>query len=162
MASCVGSGSARLRGSLDSSGNIETASSVLLQAMTILESFGLDFGGGLVTGSSSNFIDAENISVKSEVYSLTVKPDTQVVYGLLQGGQIVQVDRTTGGYIEPATCPFNVTNCQVPAWMQSVSAGLAGNLYGLDHSGNVYRLEAAASFDLNVKVGAHIQQVSFY
>ena len=160
MASCSGASSLRAR--LDSSGNIIEANGTLNQSFGILESFWRNLTGQVTAVSSSNFVSPVDTSIRPDIFSLTMKPDTQKVYGLLAGGQIVEMDIVSDVYSVPSPCPFNVTNCQVPEWMQSISAGKGTDLFSIDHSGNVYLIEGSNPVDLVQNVGPHTQQISFY
>jgi hypothetical protein len=113
-----------------------------------------------------NFFGPTSVELPEEIFSLTLKPGSDSnagkYYGLLHSGQIVEVNTSSGSYSEPTTCPFDVTNCMVPEWMQSISAGYGKELYGLDHGGNVYLIKQSDVVSMSVTFPENITQISFY
>lgn len=123
---------------------------------------GVISSGGLVNMSSAS----QNIKVPDEVFSVTRKPDTGDFYGLQHDGQIVRLTLSGATFSasipSSSTCPFAVTNCQIPLWIQSISAGYGTDLYGLDHSGAVHSMTAAGPVATGTSVEAQVTQVSYY
>lgn len=82
---------------------------------------------------SSNF----GLTVPAYVRSITRKPDSQQLYGLLTNNEVVHLDGS-GGQSALTSCPFET--CTIPKWIQSISAGFGKNLYGIDAGGGVYKI----------------------
>jgi hypothetical protein len=109
-------------------------------------------------GSSTTTYGAVNLP--AYIRSLTQKPDSLGRYfGLLEDGKVVEVDEQTGVASVPSACPFST--CQVPVWIQSISAGKGTKLYGLDHAGNLYEITSTGLVDI-VTLSPAVVQVSFY
>jgi hypothetical protein len=86
--------------------------------------------------------DASTIDVPPAYYSLTMKPDSGAYYAMSHSGSVVKV--TASGAIDSsAACPF--ATCTVPVWFQSITAGAGTDLFGLDHGGNMYKMNADGS-----------------
>jgi hypothetical protein len=150
---------------IDGQGNDMSALSSLLNAAFYFTGLGGDFGVGTVSNSYIlNLPLANAVVTPPEVFSVTRKPDSGVYYGLLHSGKIVSMDVGTGFYTEldSSHCPFAVTNCEAPVWMQSISAGTGDELYGLDQGGNIYLIRQADVDAIGVQVPANVVQVSFY
>ncbi len=150
---------------IDANGNDLAALSSPMNAAFYITALGGDFGIG--TLSSSDILNlplANAVPTPPEVFSVTRKPDSGVYYGLLHSGKIVSMDVGTGFYTEldSSNCPFAVTNCDAPEWMQSISAGTGKDLFGLDHGGNIYFIRQADVDAIGVQVPANVVQVSFY
>lgn len=170
-------GAPQMRAMLYSSGDIVNAS---------LEKFAIDYSNPtlesisyvssiwnlitnayeLIVGTDTNgssTVTVNSANLPPEVRSLSRKPDTGEYYGMLEDGQVVQVDATNGSYSSPSTCPF--TTCQVPEWIQSISVGNGDKLYALDHAGNLYEVQYSNSQVVMVDIVAidpAIAQVSYY
>lgn len=150
---------------LDANGTVLAGSSPVVEG-----AFKTPFDDVLAIGmfSSGGFVNiaSDNIKVPESIHSLTRKPDTGVFYGLRQDGTIVKLNLSSGAFseeeISPAACPFLVTNCQVPLWMQSISAGYSKDLFGLDHAGTIYSLKDTGPAELPINVGPFVTQVSYY
>ncbi len=171
--------SCKLRGSLFSNGSVLSPQGDVISNYETTEGYystslsGV-FGVGFVTtGGILNLGVANPVQIPEYVYSLTRKPDTGDLYGLIGDGRIVKINlpnTATGAgplvaatieELTSATCPFTVSSCKVPPWMQSISAGFTSELYGLDHGGNIYSLQAAG-ITLEDKVSEAVRQVSYY
>lgn len=124
-------------------------------------------GIGVITaGGVLNFYTATETLIPPQVTSLTRKPDDGRLFGMLQDGQIVEISISAGvGYytaLTAANCPFSVAGCQVPVWMQSISAGFGTALYSLDHGGNIYSLATGVPVQTGETVPEYVTQVSYY
>lgn len=167
QASCLGPS---LKGMLFSNGDVVDSAmqplSVVSDATTesfYLTPLGGALGVGMMTsGGMLNFNAASARVLPPETFSLTRKPDSGVFYALLHSGRIVEVDATNGLYAEPMICPFATPNCEVPVWMQSISAGLGTSLYGLDHAGQIYQMTSTGPELTGVTVPESITQISYY
>lgn len=171
LAGCVN----KLKGQIYSNGDIEDASGVLLSGSSeINEGFFSTnitsdiFGIGYITsGGILNIGSPTPVEIPPYVYSVTRKPDSGVMYGLVGDGKIVSIS-ISGGFatvteLTSANCPFSVTNCKVPEWMQSISAGFASEIYGLDHGGNIYQLGTGGVVtQTGDTVPESVTQVSYY
>ncbi len=169
--------SCKLKGSLISNGNVLNPQGEVISSLETTEAYystslsGVFNVGFVTTSGVLNLAIASPAQIPEYVYSLTRKPDTGDVYGLVGDGRIVKVVlpnmATSAGFISPAsieeltTCPFTVPNCKVPAWIQSISVGYTSELYGLDHGGNIYSLQATGIVQED-KVSEAVRQVSYY
>jgi|GEM_PF-5876428 len=123
---------------------------------------------GILTADNRMLAQTQTTELPPWLHSLTIKPDLGFFYALDHSGKIYHIDFDKSGAVLATTsltstnCPFAVSNCQVPIWIQSISAGFADQLYGLDHSGNVYRLSADSAAWLSLNVGQSARQVSFH
>jgi hypothetical protein len=161
---CSGS----LRGTLESTGRIADASGVEFVQSNSL--FGELNEGFYMSGSQPQVIASFGISseytalsVPPFVRSVTQKPDSKRLYGLIGNGSIVEVNPSTGGLTEfdSLSCPF--TTCEVPPWFQSVSAGYGNFLFGLDHGGLIYRINSETSVtETSTQVLPTVTHVSFF
>ena len=145
---------------LDKLGNVSSSSDETNESFSVTS-----LGNGIVsTGAMFGLLGASPIALPEEIFSVSMKPDSGNFYGLLHSGQIVQVNKDSGTYTELAasSCPFDVTNCAVPEWMQSISAGLGKELYGLDHGGNVYLIKQSDVVSMGVAFPENVTQISFY
>lgn len=123
----------------------------------------------LISSSGSGLL-VDSVAQKTEVIvppyirSVTQKPDSPGVYfGLQEDGQIVQLDVSNGTVMPSFTCPF--ATCQVPVWLQSISAGKGDKIYGLDHGGNLYDIQVSLgslNMVLEEKFSPAVNQVSYY
>jgi hypothetical protein len=167
-------GAAGLKAMLYSNGDLGDVSgtSLTTQSSPLNESFystnyADPLGIGVITsGGVINLLTAGTATVPEFVYSVTRKPDTGKTYGLTQDGKIVELTFAAGvgsvTELGAGTCPFAVSNCEVPVWMQSISAGYGTKLYSLDHAGTIYSLEASGPTDTGVSVAPTVSQVSYY
>jgi hypothetical protein len=113
---------------------------------TLANSFKWTTGRGSFTEASQATASGLSAEVRPQVASLTRKPDTGILYGLLHDGTIVEVNAATGDYIQlTGSCPF--TTCTIPVWIQSITAGAADSLYGLDHGGTFYKIVSASNLE---------------
>jgi hypothetical protein len=168
VASCLTAD--RHKGSLYSNGDVTYASGAILsESSPIIESFyitplGDVHGIGFISSSNMLNFDSSPVNLPPQVYSLTRKPDTGGLYGLLHSGQIVEVSLSGDSTLVtiPLSCPFSAIGCKVPVWMQSISAGNFDELYGLDHAGTVYRIDAFGANETGFKVSEAVSQVSYY
>ena len=157
---------ARLRGMLASSGDVldELGSKfpVDLSTPTNESFYSIDGRVDVITSSGvlSNF---PGTRLSPIVRSVTQKPDNLKLYGIVGLGMLVEVDSQTGGWkaLDSTSCPF--ATCQVPPWIQSVSAGLGQSLFGLDHGGKIYKLNSTSDFTIMpLTVSPTINQISFF
>lgn len=122
--------------------------------------------GMVTTGGVLNFDRATPDHIPPEVFSVTRKPDTGAFYGLLHSGKIVSLTlngaSTTYTELSTGDCPFAVSNCEVPVWMQSISAGRGTKLFGLDHSGRIHQLTSSGPTETAASVPPYVTQVSYY
>ena len=81
-----------------------------------------------------------SLSVPPHVTSVTRKPDSRQLYGLIGTNELVALDGN-GSWSAVTTCPFDT--CSVPPFMVSISAGFDKALYGLDAGGGLYKLTAS-------------------
>lgn len=153
----------------DSSGNIVTGSAPMIESFYRTSLTTDVFGLGFLTSSGLlNFEASAPLDIPPYVRSVTRKPDTGAIYGLVGEGQIVSIawisnGATTITELTAANCPFAVDNCQVPVWLQSISAGYFKELYGLDHAGNIYQLySGAVAQPTTDTVPENVTQVSYY
>lgn len=171
--------SCKLRGSLYSNGSVLNPAGDLISNFETTEGYystslsGVFAVGIVTTGGILNLGLVNPVQVPEYVFSLTRKPDTGDLFGLVGDGRIVKVilpNIAAGtGFVYTAaieeltatTCPFTVPSCKVPPWMQSISAGFTSELYGLDHGGNIYSLQATG-INLEDKVSEAVRQVSYY
>lgn len=167
--SCGGS----LKGKIYSNGDVVDSNlTVAIDSQPYLEGFynsGLGDIFGIGYFSSTNMLNPDAgsaVQFPSEIYSITRKPDSGEYYALTSGGNVVllTLSGATGSYtsLTSANCPFNVDNCQVPEWMQSISAGFGTDLFSLDHGGNIYSLSGGNANSTGVSVEESVSQVSFY
>lgn len=140
---------------------------------SILESFSFvdvaNYLWALISTSRSGIL-VDSVAQKTEILvppyirSVTQKPDSPEVYfGLQEDGQIVQLDVDNGTVMSNYTCPF--VTCQVPVWLQSISAGKGDKIYGLDHGGNLYDIQISLgvlNMVLEEKFSPAVNQVSYY
>lgn len=163
-----------LRGELNSNGATEglgSTKNVALSSPIFQSIFNTDFGNASGAGalSSSGILsNLDNSLVKmlpAYIKSVTRKPDLGQYYGIDEAGQIYSLDLNsslpTATGLNAASCPFAVTGCKVPVWLQSISAGYGNRLYGLDHAGQIYSLEGANQFFIT-SVDPFVSQVVFY
>jgi hypothetical protein len=165
----------KMKGMLYSNGDVENASGQLLSGSSEINegfystSIGSDiFGVGFITsGGILNIGSASPVEIPPYVYSVTRKPDSGTMYGLVGDGKIVSISLSGGTAsvteLSSSNCPFSVTNCKVPEWMQSISAGFSTELYGLDHGGNIYQLGAGGvATQTGDSVPESVTQVSYF
>jgi hypothetical protein len=126
------------------------------------------FGTGTVSSSSQmNLLGTSPLAIPEYVYSVTRKPDTGSFYGLMGEGQIVALNfngtEFTVAELTAATCPFALLTCEVPAWAQSISAGVDQELYMLDHGGIIYRMMPDGTpIPTGDSVSSNVVQISYY
>ena len=100
------------------------------------------------------------ITVPPYISSLTRKPDTGEIFGLRSDGLVVRINFLTG---EPEeNCPFS--SCQVPPWIQSISAGRGTSLFGVDAEGRILLLGDSSSDPIatSVVLNPAVAQVVFW
>lgn len=163
-----------LKAALYANGDVLDANGLLLTNYSSPINEGLYFTGindvlgvGIISsGGILNLVSANAVNFPPEVHSVTRKPDTGKYYGLFQDGKIVELSISggVGSYtaIAAGSCPFSVSNCSVPVWMQSISAGYGTDLFSLDHAGNIYKLSTTGPTDTGVSVSPAVTQVSYY
>lgn len=167
---------AKLIAQLSSSGDITNASGDAFSAANnfsspILESFfkmlweqSVGTGLGHVTSSGALYYAGTSvIDVAPYLFSVSRSPGDGSYFALQPGGQIVGVSASTGQPTEysTATCPLKI--CQVPVWLQSISIGMDQRVFGLDHGGQIYELNADGTLTtLPDVVSPTIQQVSYF
>lgn len=163
-----------LRGILFSSGQVRNASSVPFDdpndtlshptvesiwkvniAQTGSTGFGVVSTGGVLTDPT-----LPPSEVPRFLQSFTRKPDTSEVFAIDHGGQVYSVSGSVATLLTSGSCPF--ASCDVPVWMQSISAGMGPNLYGLDHAGNIYQITSVGPSFLNQTVSPAVSQVIYY
>jgi hypothetical protein len=169
IGTCLASG--RLKGTLfsngdasDANGNLTSESSPL-NAAFYMANFANIWSLSYLTSSGELNTGSGSVSeIPPYVFSVTRKPDSGLLYGLLHDGQIVEINISSTPTLVtvPLACPFSVAACKVPVWMQSISAGAGDELFGLDHGGMIYRLDALGATPTDVSVGATATQVSYY
>lgn len=127
---------------------------------TLANSFKWTTGRGIFSEANEVNASGLGISVRSQVFSLTRKPDTGALYGLLHDGSVVAVNSSTGDYTDiSGSCPF--TTCTVPVWMQSITAGTGTNLFALDHAGKFYKVLTASTLEATSQTfPAFVRQVT--
>ena len=98
-------------------------------------------------------------SVRPQVRSLASKPGTDLVYGMLSDGSLALIS-VSGEYtlLTAANCPF--VSCTVPRWFKSFSLSSGPEVYGLDHGGGLWKLDAAGTPSLVTTLPPYVQQVS--
>ncbi len=161
---CSGS----LRGTLESSGRIADASGIEFVQSDSL--FGVLNNGFYLSGSQPQVITSfgqsseyTTLSVPPFVRSVTQKPDSKRLYGLIGNGSVVEVNPSTGGITEfdSISCPFST--CVVPSWLQSISAGYGSLLFGLDHGGLIYKITSESVVtETSTQVSPTVTHVSFF
>lgn len=115
-----------------------------------------------IEGVSSNVtMVTSGIQVMPYFKSVTKKPDTGLVYGLDESGQIYLVGSNgLGSEVSESQCPF--AKCRVPVWIQSISAGNGTDLFALDHAGNIYQVGSGSLVPIGDPVNLAVNQVLFY
>lgn len=161
-----------LKAKLMSNGDLLDAGDVLLAASSPVAEgawtspFADSLGVGVLSSGGYVNIASDNLKIPDSVFSVTRKPDDGLYYGLQHDGQIVKLVRDGSEFqmsaVAAGACPFAVTNCQVPVWMQSISAGYGTELYGLDHGGGIHKLTATGPVETGVSVDPSVSQVSYY
>ena len=165
---------ATLRGSLLSNGDIVTAGGItdsFLSSPINFSYYKTGLGdtravGVMATSGELNLFAGQSFTLPPYVLSVTRKPDSGMYIGMVADGSLVQIipngADSTAVPLNAASCPFFTSNCQVPPWMQSLSAGFGGRLYGLDHGGQVYEIGAQGPVFTGLTMPAVVSQVSFY
>lgn len=167
--------SSRLKGKLysngdvyDNSGNLLTGSSPMNESFYSTTLSTDIYGVGFITaGGLLNIGSALPIEIPPHVYSVTRKPDSGVMYGLVGGGQVVMITPSLGTAtvteLDSTNCPFTIDNCKVPMWMQSISAGFGTDIYSLDHAGSIYKLSSGEVLTATGdSVSETVTQISYY
>lgn len=165
--------SGQLRASLLSNGDwIDSTNTVLaLSSETNMSGWvtaiGDFFGIGVASSGSTMLAGSANqVALPENVRSFSRKPDTGVLYGLLENGRIVQITisgaTSTFTELTAANCPFAAADCMIPEWMQSMSVGFDKNMFALDHGGSIYKIENTGPVATGVSVEPYVNQVSFY
>lgn len=159
----------KLRGELHSDGRLfqygETAKSLVLSQSSTISFYERKSDSAYTNsniaqlGASNSLNIVSDLEVSPYINSVTKKPDSNEIYGLDLSGKIYQVD-LTGQAKTGFTCPFE--RCQLPRWIQSISAGRDKQLYALDHGGNIYEVTANGLVTTGEKVSPSVTQVSFY
>lgn len=135
--------------------------------LTGLYMTGLSDARGVGRISSSGVLNpgsSSAVQLPPWLTSLTRKPDTGEYFALDHGGQLYKLTLGSDAPValSATNCPFAVSACKVPAWMQSISAGMGTQLYGLDHGGQVYALGPTEPSALSFAVEPNVVQISFY
>lgn len=161
-----------LKAKLLASGDlIDSSGATLAESSPTNEGFfKTPFSGPLSLGiiSSGGYVNmtSDNLKIPDGVHSLTQKPDTGSYYGLRHDNSIVKLNLVAGVLsveeIAAGSCPFSTTDCKVPLWVQSISAGYSTDLYGLDHGGGIHSMTASGPVATPVNVGPNVTQVSYY
>jgi hypothetical protein len=163
-----------LRGVLYSSGQVRSASNIpfddpndLLSHPTLESAWKVDVGqagaagfGSVSAGGALTDLALGVSEVPKFLHSFTRKPDTNSIYGMDHSGQVYQVSGTTATALNSSACPF--VSCEVPTWMQSLSAGKGTDLYALDHAGNIYALTSVGPSFTGQTVSPAVSQVIYY
>lgn len=118
----------------------------------------------LYSASSLNRVLQEPLyKIPPFLHSITSDPSTGKIYGLSASGRILEVNPSTGQLttFTETTCPLSY--CRAPRWFQSISIGLASQVFGLDHGGNIWKLDSAGVLKKTPnQVGRNVQQVVFF
>lgn len=165
-------GASGLKAKLLSNGDLHSPTDTLLAGSSainegmyqtpIVDTLGI----GLITSGGVVNIASSNVIAPSWVYSVTRKPDSGIFFALKHDGKIVQLQPSSGQFLEvsldSSNCPFDVTDCRVPVWMQSISAGYGKDIFALDHSGQIHKMTLTGPVSTGLNVGPTVTQVSYY
>ncbi len=122
--------------------------------------------GGLSSSSVQTVTSSQQLNLGNDVQlpeflrSPTRKPENEnQIFAIDLGGSVYQLNAQ--GSIEPGfVCPFET--CELPPWVQSISAGRGQSLFALDHAGQIYRVRKSELVQLGVTVNEAVTQILFY
>jgi hypothetical protein len=114
---------------------------------------------GAAHNTTQDLMTSGGIVVPPYLHSFSTDPVTGDLFALGEGGDIYKIDKSNGS-ITSFTCPFS--SCQLPQWVQSISVGRDGNIFALDHAGQIYHLEATGLALLTDAVSPSVVQVLYY
>lgn len=111
-------------------------------------------GGGILNATGTD-------TYLPYLHSFAKKPDGTAVYALMPDNLIVKVTGTNS-YEELPSCPFDVTDCRLPAWIQSMSPGNGTDMFALDHAGTIYKSSAQGLVATGTTVLPSVRQITYY
>lgn len=114
---------------------------------------------GYATTSASLYYGESMAQSLPYLRSFTRKIDTGEIFAMSDSGRIYKVG-TNGSASASFVCPFQ--SCQLPPWVQSISAGFDTQLYALDHAGNIYAVTVLGLVRTGVEVSAAVTHIAFY
>lgn len=120
-------------------------------------------GNGIVTSGNFLKIGGFEFQLPEYLQSVSQKPDSKEIFGMLADGSIVRVDVSTGQTVDltSTTCPF--ATCTIPVWAESFSAGLGSDLFFKDHGGQIYKaLSGGGHQVLTPAVAPFVHQVVMF
>ena len=132
----------QVRVALRSDGDISKGDGTSLAAvLTDVKALSVSINNGTVETWNSCGESNSALIVPSYVRSVTRKPDSGQLFGLIGTNELVLLNGS-GSWSSIENCPFET--CTVPPFMETVSAGYDKRIYGFDMAGGVYKLSASA------------------